>query len=135
LEGAAIVVHYLGVYNWGGKTLTGQGPPVQVVTSHLSADLFAALGIEPMLGRVFRADEDEPGGPAVAVLGYGLWQQRFGGDPNILYQPITLDGQPYTVVGVMPLLIRQLLTESLLLAAMGPLSANESWQDRGQRAG
>jgi MacB-like periplasmic core domain/FtsX-like permease family len=66
-----------------------------------SATLFPLLGVEPMLGRTFSAEEDQPG-RHVAVLSYGLWQRRYGADPNIIGRTIALDREPYTVVGVMP---------------------------------
>jgi putative ABC transport system permease protein len=68
----------------------------------VSADFFRVLGVSPLLGREFSADEDQPGGPQVAILSHGYWQRRFGGDRSIVGRAITLDGAPYTVVGVMP---------------------------------
>jgi predicted permease len=62
----------------------------------------AVLGIQPVLGRFFTAHEDQPSAERVAMLGYGLWQGRYGGDPKILGRSITLDGIPFTVVGVLP---------------------------------
>jgi predicted permease len=83
-------------------TLTGRGDPEQLVGLHASAALLPALGIEPVLGRNFSADEDRPGGERVALVGHGLWQQRFNGDASILGQALTLDGAPYTIIGVLP---------------------------------
>ena len=60
------------------------------------------LGAQPVLGRVFRPDEDREGHEAVAMLTYQSWQQRFGGDRSILGRSITLDGTPCTIVGVLP---------------------------------
>src|SRR5262245_5142639 len=62
---------------------------------------FPMLGVRPMIGRNFLPEEDRPGHNRVVILGYDLWQRRFGGDPNILSRSITLDDQPYTVIGVM----------------------------------
>src|SRR5713101_4598010 len=67
----------------------------------VSAPLFPLLGIEPILGRTFTSDEDQPG-HSVLVLSYGLWQRRYGADPNILGRTVSLDRQPYTVIGIMP---------------------------------
>lgn len=67
-----------------------------------SANLFSLLGAKPLLGRGFVAGEDHPGAPHVVVLSESLWRGRFGGDPNLLGKDITLDGDRYTVVGVMP---------------------------------
>ena len=67
----------------------------------VSADLFALFGIQPILGRAFLPQEDEPGS-RVAILSHGLWQRRFGGNPAIIGDSVTLDGQQFQVVGVMP---------------------------------
>jgi putative ABC transport system permease protein len=60
------------------------------------------LGVQPLLGRFFAANEDKTGNEHVVILSHGIWQRRFGGSPDIVGQPITLQGQPFTVVGVMP---------------------------------
>ena len=60
------------------------------------------LGIEPILGRGFRADEDQFGAPDVVLLSHGLWRRKFTGDPSIIGRSITIDAKPHTVVGVMP---------------------------------
>ena len=83
-------------------TLTGRGDPEQLVGLHASATLLPALGLEPVLGRNFSADEDRPGGEPVALVSHGIWQQRFNRDPSILGQALTLDGAPYTIIGVLP---------------------------------
>lgn len=73
-----------------------------VQTGVVSAGLFDLLGTAPFLGRTFVSGEDRPGSEPVTVLSYGLWQERFAGDPTIVGQRITLDGAPTTVIGVMP---------------------------------
>src|SRR5882724_4459998 len=83
-------------------TLTGAGEPERLNARMATAPLFSLLGVSAVLGRTFLADEDRAGGPPVAVLGYGLWQRRFGGSHDLLGKSITLDSQPYTVVGVLP---------------------------------
>jgi putative ABC transport system permease protein len=83
-------------------TLTGRGDPEQLVGLHASASLLPALGVEPLLGRNFSADEDRPGGERVALVNHGIWQERFNRDPSILGQALTLNGAPYTIVGVLP---------------------------------
>ncbi len=85
-----------------GLTLTGSTEPEQVPSSRVSADLFKALGVQPLYGRWFTPDEDRPSGPAVIMLGHALWQRRFAGDPRVVGQAIPVDGTVRTVVGVMP---------------------------------
>ena len=82
--------------------LTGIREPERLEGRPVSASLFPLLGVEPQLGRVFTAQEDQPGSQQVVVLSYGLWQRRFGGDANIIGKPLTLNNETYTVIGVMP---------------------------------
>lgn len=84
----------------GPMTLTGQGDPTPISAPTASAGYWKAMFIPPVLGRYFTDEEDREGAPHVTVLSYALWQNRFAGDPGILGRAITLDGQPYTVVGV-----------------------------------
>lgn len=83
-------------------TWTGRGDPEQLIGLHASASLLPALGLEPLIGRNFSADEDRPGSERVTLVGHALWQQRFNRDPSILGQALTLDGAPYTIIGVLP---------------------------------
>ena len=82
--------------------LTGAGDPERLEGRRVSANLFPMLGVEPQIGRVFSASEDQPGSNRVVLLSYGLWQRRFGGDSNIVGQSLTLNGESHIVVGVMP---------------------------------
>jgi predicted permease len=82
--------------------LTGVGEPERVEGRRVSANLFRLLGVEPQLGRVFLPEEDAPDAGRVVILSHGLWQRRFGSDPDIAGKALTLNGQSYTVVGVMP---------------------------------
>ena len=68
----------------------------------VSANFFSVLGVDPILGRTFQAGEDKPGGAKVTVLTYGLWQRRFGGDPAVIGRALTINGESYTIVGVLP---------------------------------
>ncbi len=83
-------------------TLTGAGEPTRLDAESVSASMFHVLGIEPMIGRGFSADEDKPNGPHVTILSYALWKERFGGDPGVIGRVIALDGNGYTVVGILP---------------------------------
>jgi len=82
--------------------LTGSGQPERIPITRASSNLFSVLGVQPGMGRTYTAEEDRPGGAKVAVLSYRLWKRRYGGDTHILGRAISLDGQPYTVIGVMP---------------------------------
>jgi putative ABC transport system permease protein len=82
--------------------LGGQGEPERVRIGRTTANLFETLGVKPLIGRTFAEAEDLPNGPPVAVLGYGLWTRRYGGDPAIVGRPVVLDGRAYEIVGVMP---------------------------------
>ena len=89
---------------WANDTLnlTGHGEPLQVAVGRVSANFFTLLGVEPQLGRTFTEDEGRPEGRPVVMLSDAMWHSRFGGDRDIVGQSVTLDGTPYTVVGVLP---------------------------------
>jgi putative ABC transport system permease protein len=89
-------------YDESDLTLTGHGEPVRLKGTTVSASFFEVLGVRPLLGRTFRADENAPGKEKVIVIDHALWQQRFGGRREIIDQPITIDGEAYVVVGIMP---------------------------------
>jgi putative ABC transport system permease protein len=92
----------VGAVTGGSFTLSEGDFPERVLGTRVSADVIPATGVEPILGRTFRPEEDRPGGPLVVVLSYELWREKFGGDLHALGRAIRLDGQTYTVVGVMP---------------------------------
>jgi putative ABC transport system permease protein len=83
-------------------SLTGQNEPEKVEGTRVSTSLFSVLRVQPMLGRTFSPEEEKQGAAPVVVLSYGLWQRRFGGDSGVVGQTVTLDGDSYTVIGVMP---------------------------------
>jgi predicted permease len=85
-----------------GMSLSGDGPPELVATSLVTPDFFNVLGLKPEAGRFFRSGEDQKGQERVAVLGYGLWRDRFGSDPATVGKRIDLDGVLWTVVGIAP---------------------------------
>jgi putative ABC transport system permease protein len=86
---------------WSG-TLLGEGEPERVYGIQVGDGYFSIMKAAPILGRTFLPEEQEEGKDSVVVLGYGLWQRRFGGDPTVVGQKINLSGRPHTVVGVMP---------------------------------
>src|SRR5687768_7572265 len=83
-------------------TLTGRGDPEQVIGMHTSAALLPALGLEPLMGRNFSAQEDRPGGEHVVLISHRMWKDRFSSDPSVLGKALTLNGAPYTIIGVLP---------------------------------
>jgi putative ABC transport system permease protein len=82
--------------------LTGNGDPQRVAAAKITANLIPTLKIEPVLGRSFLPDEEKPGANRVVLLSHSLWQRQFGSDPALLNRTIQLNGESYTVVGVMP---------------------------------
>jgi putative ABC transport system permease protein len=82
--------------------LTGNGEPEELSVQLATPEVFKVLGVDPMLGRTFLPDDDGDGKMPVAVLSYALWQRRFGGQPNIIGQEITLNGEKFSIIGVMP---------------------------------
>jgi predicted permease len=81
---------------------TGSGEPERVRGGMVSAEFFPALGVKPLLGRIFATDEDRPGAAPVVLLAEGFWQRRFGSDRDIIGKRIIMDGDAYTIVGVIP---------------------------------
>ena len=92
---------HLGGYRQRLFELSGTTEPAAVKATRMSSDIFAALGVPPLLGRTF-TQQEEQGNQQVAVLSYGTWQSRFHGDANVLGSKIILYRKPYTVIGVMP---------------------------------
>src|SRR6476661_460324 len=92
---------HISAYRRGDMNLTGNGEPERVYGAAVSADFFATLSVEPSLGRAFSSGEDERGRDQVVVLSHGLWQRRFGTDPAVLGKSVSIDGRPFTVIGVM----------------------------------
>jgi putative ABC transport system permease protein len=92
----------LAAVDFASFNLTGRGEPERVSAALVTASYFPLLGAAPAHGRAFLPEEDQPGKDNVAVLGHDLWQNRFGGDPAVVNQTVSLDGVACTVVGVMP---------------------------------
>lgn len=101
-ESFADVAGYFAFYGTGDSKLTGAGEPERLTRVPVSQNFFPLLGVQPVLGRQFSAEECRFNGPRAVLLSYGLWQRRFASDAGIVGRPLTLDGQPVTVVGVLP---------------------------------
>ena len=125
---------YIGVYRRADSyTLVLRDLPEQVTGATVSADLLSALRVKPLLGRIFSPEEDRVGGEPAVLLSYGLWQ-RYGGDPNIVGQKLTMSGKPYMVTGVMGA-DYAFPAEAELWVPIGPQFNNVGWQDRGNHPG
>jgi putative ABC transport system permease protein len=84
------------------RNLAGSDEPERVAAGKVSTEFFNMLGVEPLLGRTILPSEQGPNGQRVLVISYGLWQRRFGGDSAVLGRQISLDDEPFTIIGVMP---------------------------------
>jgi putative ABC transport system permease protein len=91
-----------GVATQRSFNLIGQHEPERIRGATVMADYLTTVGVKPMLGRAFSADEDRPGGPPVALISYTFWQKHFAGSAGAIGQPLNLNGKTYTVLGVMP---------------------------------
>jgi putative ABC transport system permease protein len=112
-------------------TLTGTEAPVQIQGARISAGLFALLGVTPALGRLFSAEEDAPGAPGrPLVISDATWRNRFGADSAALGRVMTLNGEPWTVIGVMP---RDFFIPGNPAEVWMPLGSGAAVSDRGNR--
>jgi putative ABC transport system permease protein len=89
-------------YTTSASNLTGRAEPERVKSAYVTANLMAALGVSPELGRGFAPEEDVPGKDAVVLLSHELWQRRYGGDADLVGQSLLVNGNPRVVVGVLP---------------------------------
>src|SRR5262249_21379052 len=87
-----------------GRTLTlsDRDEPERFTGAAITWNMFSLIGVQPVLGRQMREEEDRPGAPRVVLLSHGLWQRRYAGDPSIVGRTIAVNGNPHTVIGVMP---------------------------------
>ncbi len=99
-KGQSDLFEHISAYRSDDMNLTGTGEPERVYGAAVTADFLMALGVDPSLGRAFSSGEDEPGRDQVVILSHGLWQRRFGADPTALGKSVSIDGKPYTVIGV-----------------------------------
>ncbi len=91
----------MALYSHAGYDITGTGKPEAISAAAVSADFFSVLGVRPLHGRVFLPQEDRPGNSHEAILSYRFWQTHYASDPGVVGKPIQLDGEVYTIVGVM----------------------------------
>lgn len=101
-EAEARTLESMALFGSAGMNWTGDGEPEELLGARVSASYFDVLGIEPVLGRTFAPEENEIGKDRVLVLSHGLWLRRFGGSKDVLGKTLTLDGEPFEVIGVMP---------------------------------
>ncbi len=87
---------------WTGFNLTGGDQPERLSGRQVSSEMLSVLGVAPTIGRDFRPDEDREGANAVAIISDSLWKRRFGGDPSVVDKTLTLNDEPYQIVGVLP---------------------------------
>ncbi len=92
----------LGAYQELTVIVSDGEKPVRYFGAQISADAFSSLGVQPILGRQFRPEEDRVGAPPVALIGYSLWQKQFAGDPTIVGRVVPINGRQTTIIGVMP---------------------------------
>src|SRR5262245_45610954 len=102
----ATTLEHVSAFDTASYNLTGAGDAVRVGAIQAQASMFEALGVTPIAGRRFPAQEDRHGQPRVALLSEGLWRSQFGSDPSIVGRDIQLDAVPYTVVGILPDAVR-----------------------------
>src|SRR5947209_15568166 len=100
------VFQAIGAAEAWGVTLTGTDRPEEVAGLRVSTSLLSVLRVSPMLGRGFEPDDERNEAGRVVLLGYSLWQRRFGGDPSAVGRPVTLNGASYRVIRVMPAAVR-----------------------------
>jgi len=101
-KAAATSFEAMAAYAPWSTSLVGQGEPAQLEGANLAADLLPMLGVAPAMGRWFTADDERSAAPGVVILGYGLWESLFGGRMDAIGRKILLDGDPHTIIGVMP---------------------------------
>lgn len=93
---------HIGAFSNIGKNLGGKELPERIAGGRINADLLPVLGVQPIVGRMFSAAEDRPGAGAVVILSHAIWSTRLASRRDVLGEAVSLDGAPYTVVGVMP---------------------------------
>ena len=129
----------VGVYHYSLANLSGDGKslPEALYGLRVSASMFPALGVTPMLGRNILPEEDQPNRNGVLILSYGLWKRRFNSDPNVIGRSVELNGHAFNIIGVMPpgfdfpmRLATSVRTPSHYMEFWSPLGEDPAHQDR-----
>src|SRR5690349_17833588 len=92
----------VGLWNSGTASLTGLAEPEEIASLYVTPSILPILRVQPLFGRVFSENDGKAGQPQTAILTYGYWRSKFGGDPSVVGRRITLDGQQTEVIGVLP---------------------------------
>ena len=108
-EGSTTCAEFGAIWATGTVALSGDGDPEQLRSAFVTSNFFQVLGAESALGRTFRSEDSAPGAPPTILLGWELFERRFGGDPSIVGRQILVNDEPTTVIGVMPRTFRLLL--------------------------
>ncbi|HEV2864465.1 MAG TPA: ABC transporter permease [Pyrinomonadaceae bacterium] len=119
---------------FGSYNLTGAGEPERLPGRNVSWDFFDVLGVKVARGRSLRPEDDRAGAPPVCLISHGLWQRRFGGDPQIVGKSLSLSGESFEVIGILPPEYR-FGTTTDVFAALGRLEASERLRERGNHPG
>lgn len=117
-----------------GGVITGANEPERVIGRLVTPSFFATLGVQPMLGRAFTEAENKPGTPPVMVISHGLWQRQLGGASDVVGKSVTYNGEPWTVIGVMPAwfdFYGRTNINNDIFVPLGYLNNLEFMQDRG----
>jgi putative ABC transport system permease protein len=117
----------MGGYHGAGFVF-GAAQPITVSGAKVTANFFDLLGVHPVLGRTFSPGEDAVGAPRVVLLTYGFWERQFGGDHTVLGRSVTLNGAPYTVVGVLPNHF-QLAGRQVGAELITPIDRGQPWRE------
>jgi predicted permease len=101
-QSLSAIAGYFAFYGVGDALLSGSGEPERLSGVPVSDNFFQVLGVQPQLGRLFTAEEATWNGPKAVLLGHGFWRRRFASDPRVVGTALTINDDPYTVVGVLP---------------------------------
>ena len=92
----------IGMWGYSSASITGLAEPEEVAAVRVTEGILPTLGVQPVLGRTFSAEDDSPGSQETVILSYGYWQRKFGGDPGVIGRKLLADGRPRVIIGVMP---------------------------------